>query len=200
MCPEAHARKSKPRRATAPPTASDRTVGFASSMKTTAQTKPSGTRQRCTQVPPLRATRVHLDRLENSLGAPKPLADGGDHSLDLDVHANPVRARAPVTVRAASDVFTLDADVVRMGRAVSPPLRRPEKPDDRRAGGDGEVRRPRVAADVDAGATRERVETFERRAGRECRDGAPRLDNALGQLPLAGRVRDYGAQAVVETE
>src|SRR5438067_5362043 len=97
MCPEAHARKSKPRRATTPPTASDRTVGFASRMKTTAQAKPSGTRQRCTQVPPLRATRVHLnatrvhlDRLENFPRAPQSLADRLDNAPDLYVHANPV--------------------------------------------------------------------------------------------------------------
>src|SRR2546421_10439709 len=117
MCPEAHARKSKPRRATAPPTASDRTVGFASSMKTTAQTKPSGTRQRCTQVPPLRPTRVHLDRLENFPGAPQPLADRPQDALDLDVHANPVRARAAVTVPAAAPVVAPDRDSVPAGRA-----------------------------------------------------------------------------------
>src|SRR5437588_5731786 len=149
MWPEAHARNASPSRATAPPTASDSLLGLASRTKTTAQTKPSGTRQRCTQVPPLRATRVylnaasvHLDRLENFPRAPKPLPDRLDHSPDLDVHANPVRARAPVTVRPATDVFTLDADVVRAGRAVSPPLRRAEKPDYGCARRDREVRRP----------------------------------------------------------
>src|SRR2546423_12964626 len=118
MCPEAHARNASPSSATAPPTASDSLLGLASRTKTTAQTKPSGTRQRCTQVPPLRATRVHLnatrahlDRLGNFPRAPQPLADRHQDTLDLYVHANPVRAQAPVTVRAAADVFSLGADV-----------------------------------------------------------------------------------------
>src|SRR5437588_6635014 len=104
MWPEAHARNASPSRATAPPTASDSLLGLASRTKTTAQAKPSGTRQRCTQVPPLRATRVHLnatrvhlnatrvhlDRLENFPRAPKSLADRLDDAPDLYVHANPV--------------------------------------------------------------------------------------------------------------
>src|SRR5947209_15798400 len=103
-----------------------------------------------------------------------------------------------MTVRSAAYTVALDADVVCAGRAVSPPLGRPEKPDYGCACGDREVRRPRVAADVDDGAAREREETFERRAGRECRARSARLDHAPGQLALAGAVCDDGAQAEVK--
>src|SRR2546423_15356626 len=135
MCPEAHARNSRPSSATAPPTASDSLLGLASRAKTTAQTKPSGTRQRCTQVPPLRATRVHLnatcvhlDRLANFPRAPQPLADRLDHAPDLYVHANPVRARAAGTNPSAADGFTPHAEVRLPGGAAAPPLPRPPKP------------------------------------------------------------------------
>src|SRR5688500_8818586 len=122
MCPEAHARIARPKSATAPPIASVKGRGFASSKNTPATKKPSGTRQRCTQVPPLRATCDHLDCFGKRTRTPQPLADGLDNTLDADVHTNPNRTRATVTIHAAADVVALDADVILAGRAVAPPL------------------------------------------------------------------------------
>src|SRR5687768_14628321 len=100
MCPDAHARMASPTSATAPPTASERRSGRASTMKTAAQANPRGTRQRCTHVPPLRATNAHLDRLSYHPCAAQALADRLRDARDLDVHADPLRAGAAVTVRA----------------------------------------------------------------------------------------------------
>src|SRR5437762_11914313 len=127
MWPLAHARKAKPASATAPPAASVSGIGFARSRNSSAQAKPSGTRQRCAHVPPLRATRVHLDRLGKDARAPQPLARGLDHARHLDVHTDPARAGAPVAVRAAVNIVALDADVFPARTAVAPPLGRPEQ-------------------------------------------------------------------------
>src|SRR5688500_417826 len=96
-----------PTSATAPPTASERRSGRASTMKTAAQANPRGTRQRCTHVPPLRPTGTHLDRPRNDGGAPQPLAHRLGHAPDFDVHADPLRAGAAVAVCATADVRAL---------------------------------------------------------------------------------------------
>src|SRR5688500_13869230 len=109
MWPDAQARIASPTSATAPPTASERRSGRANTMKTAAQANPRGTRQRCTHVPPLRATDAHLGRLRHHTGAAQALADRLGDARDLDVHADPLRAGAAVAVRAAADVRALDA-------------------------------------------------------------------------------------------
>src|SRR5688500_12670514 len=65
----------------------------------------------------------------------------------------------------ASDICTLDADVFRIQAPGPPPLGRPEDPDHRRAGGYSEVRRARVAADVNGCTSGELEEPFEARLG-----------------------------------
>jgi len=44
------------------------------------------------------------------------------HAFDVDVHADPFVARAPMTVLAAINVVSFDADVVIIRTAVSPPF------------------------------------------------------------------------------
>src|SRR5687768_10969156 len=116
MCPADQARRASPTTATKPPTASVTGCGSARTMKTAAHAKPSGTRQRCTHVPPLRATGSHLARVQNFGRAPPPpqsLPDRRRHALHFDIHTNPLRTRAAVTVGAAVDVGALDAHVLR---------------------------------------------------------------------------------------
>src|SRR5688572_4780184 len=54
MCPEAHARRPRPRMDTTAPTARVVGRGCANTMKRMAHKKPIGTRQRCNHVPPRR--------------------------------------------------------------------------------------------------------------------------------------------------
>lgn len=68
-----------------------------------------------------------------------------------------------MAIDAAADVSSLDADVVRLGAAVSPPFRWPKDPHDRCSGSDREMRRSGIAADVYHRIFGEFVETFERR-------------------------------------
>ena len=65
-----------------------------------------------------------------------------------------------MAVDPAIDIETLDAEVVRVQASVAPPLGRPENPNDRCAGGDREMRRASVAANVDSGMFCQLVETF----------------------------------------
>src|SRR5215217_3631214 len=102
----------RPTSATAPPINRERRSGLARTMKSPAQTKPSGTRQRCTHVPPLRATGTHLDHPGCSFGPPQSFTHRRRDFVHADLHADPLRARAPVAVHAAVDVRALDADVV----------------------------------------------------------------------------------------
>jgi hypothetical protein len=69
-----------------------------------------------------------------------------------------------MTVGATRDVRAFDAHVPRARAAVAPPLGRAEETDDGRARRDGQVRRPRIAADVERRAPRQRVKTFQRKA------------------------------------
>src|SRR5947208_15987430 len=136
MCPEAQARSSSPQSATTPPTASVASRGRASNRKIAAHRKPSGTRQRCTHVPPLRkraplCCAAHA-RATFILRAPQTLVARREHARDFDVHADPLRARAPMTVRATTDVCALDADVLGARAAVTPPLGRAEQTDQAR--------------------------------------------------------------------
>src|SRR5687767_9328577 len=66
-----------------------------------------------------------------------------------------------MTVRAATDIESLDALVVRIETAVTPPLGGSKDADDRRTCRDGEVCRPSVAADVDLRFFGKLVETFQ---------------------------------------
>src|SRR5438067_746175 len=90
-----------------------------------------------------------LLRYDFPLDMRQPMFDRRKDSVDVRVHADPLAARPAMAIDAAVYVGSLDADVVRVDAAVSPPFRRAEKADDRRSGGDGNVRRARVAADVD---------------------------------------------------
>ena len=95
-----------------------------------------------------------------------------------------------MTVHAAADVRALDANIFRTRAAVAPPLGRPEQSNDGSTSRDRQMRRPRVASDICLGATRKRVETFERRTRRLRRTRAARADDRLGQLALARPLGD----------
>ena len=53
-----------------------------------------------------------------------------------------------MTIHATIDVIAFDADVIRIRTAVPPPLGWSEQPDNRSAGRDRQMSRPRVATDV----------------------------------------------------
>src|SRR5947209_6740707 len=132
--------------ATKPPIKSVRRVGRANHRKGIRHRKPSGTRQRCIQVPPLR--KPSAPRSPSLLRAPQPLASEIENLLNRYVHANPLRAGAPMAIRATVNVIALYADVFRAGRAVSPPLGRSEKSGDGRSGSDSQVSRSCISANI----------------------------------------------------
>ena len=70
------------------------------------------------------------------------------HSLDLNVHADPLRARASVTVCAAVDINSLNADIRRAQTAIAPPFCGPKESNDGRARRDGQVRWAGVSTDI----------------------------------------------------
>src|SRR3982751_2470537 len=100
MCPADQARTARPIMATPPPMRSVRQLDRANQIKSAPQINPSGTRQRCIHVPPLRNRLAPLS--PPGARPPQPLARKLQNLPDRDVHANPVRAGAAVTVRAAA--------------------------------------------------------------------------------------------------
>ena len=68
-----------------------------------------------------------------------------------------------MTIHATVDVVAFDADIIRIGTAVPPPLGWSEQPDNRGTGGDCQVSRPRVATNVNLRAFRESIKAFQRR-------------------------------------
>ena len=65
-----------------------------------------------------------------------------------------------MTIDPAIDIVAFDAYVVGVLTAVSPPFGRAEESDDGRSGGNGNVRRAGVAADVNARAFCQFIKTF----------------------------------------
>src|SRR6266851_4740534 len=133
----------------------------ASKKKSAAQAKPTGTRHRCIHVPPL-ANR-HKFRARYATCAPQTIRHRVQHAPDVDVHANPFRARAAMTIDATIDVVTFDADVVRVRTAVPPPLGWSEQPDNWSAGRDCQMSRPGVATDVNLRAFCKHMKAFQRK-------------------------------------
>src|SRR5205085_3813987 len=95
-------------------------LGRAKNRKSAAHAKPKGTRQRCIHVPPLANRNQTLRRKIRS--ALQTIRDRVKHSFHVYVHADPFVARAPVTVLATRDIVSLDADVITVRTAVSPPF------------------------------------------------------------------------------
>ena len=66
-----------------------------------------------------------------------------------------------MTVNAAIDIGALDANIFRSRASIAPPFSGTKQTDDRRARGNGKVRWPRVAADINSRPFRKRVESFQ---------------------------------------
>src|SRR5712692_7666606 len=133
----------------------------ASKKKSAAQAKPSGTRQRCIHVPPL-ANRQKF-RGRNPTCSAQTIRYRVQHALNIDVHANPFRARATMTIHATIDVVTLDAHVIRIRASVPPPLGWSEQSDNRCAGRHCQMSWARITTDVNLRALRERMKAFQRK-------------------------------------
>src|ERR1051326_6145448 len=71
-----------------------------------------------------------------------------EHATHINVHADPFRTRAAVTINAAINVVPFDADVFSIRTAVAPPLGWSKESDDRCARGTGTDRRSGVAAQL----------------------------------------------------
>src|SRR5205814_8011646 len=104
------------------------------------------------------------------------------HAPDIDVHANPFRAGAAMTIHATVDVVAFDADIIRIGTAVPPPLGWSEQPDNRSAGRDRQVSRTGVAADVNLRASSERMKAFQRKTNCDSLARFCRRQNDVRQL------------------
>ena len=83
-------------------------------------------------------------------GLAEPLHTSLKDCLDTRFHADPLGTTAAMAIDPAVNIVAFDANVVGVRAAVSPPFRRPEKPNHRRPRGNGNVGRPRVTADVKA--------------------------------------------------
>jgi hypothetical protein len=70
------------------------------------------------------------------------------YSLDVNVHADPFGARAPVAINPAINVRSLNTDVVGKGAPVAPPFSWTKQSDHRRASRDSEMSRASIASHV----------------------------------------------------
>ena len=89
-------------------------------------------------------------------------ADGIQHGLDTNIHADPVRAGTPVAIDATGYVQPFDAYVGRIRAAVAPPFRRTKDTDDGCTSRYSQVRGARVASHIHIRMFREFVKTFKR--------------------------------------
>src|SRR5438045_980154 len=89
-------------------------------------------------------TTLHNDRQE-CLCYLQSFTDRLKHSLDFNVHTDPFRAGAAMTICTAVDIDSFNADINRAQTAVAPPFRGTKKADDGRTGGDSQMRRSRVS-------------------------------------------------------
>jgi hypothetical protein len=77
------------------------------------------------------------------------------HPLDVNIHTDPIRTRPPVAINATTDVIALDANILRVRAAVTPPFGWPKQSNNRRARSNRDVRGAGIAADVNPRAFRE---------------------------------------------
>lgn len=166
MCPAAHARSTRPQREIAKPANNVAGRGLANKRKSAAQTKLNGTRNRWIQVPPLSngsnscktdipglldfelnlengqgrnaclSSRSKMDRQE-CLSYFQALADSLKHSLNFNVHTNPLRTCPPMAVCSAVDIYSVHANIILSRAAVAPPFCGPKEPYDWGASRDG---------------------------------------------------------------
>src|SRR5262249_7651661 len=93
----------------------------------------------------------------------QPLINGLQHSLNINIHANPFGTRAPVAINPAIDVVSFYANVIRIQASVTPPLSRSKKTDDWCPRCYSQVCWPGVATHVDFGLSHQGVEPFQRK-------------------------------------
>ena len=105
-----------------------------------------------------------------------------------------------MAIRAAIDVDSFNANVRRAQTAVAPPFRRTEQADDRRAGGDRQMRRPGVAAYVNLRAFCQFVKTLQGKADRAGLARVACLQDRLSQFRLAGPVSYQRVQSVMRPQ
>src|SRR5205085_11012228 len=126
--------------------------------------KPSGTRQRCIQVPPLR--KPSAPRSLRLSRTPQSLASEIKNLLNRYIHANPLRAGAAMAINATIDVVALYADVFGARATVSPPFSRTEESGDGRARSNGQMSRSCIAANIKIRPLCQSKKAFQGRADR----------------------------------
>jgi hypothetical protein len=101
-----------------------------------------------------------------------------------------------MTIGAAIDVRTFDANVVRVRAAVAPPFGRTENADNRRAAAIARCVGPGVAADVNFSAFRQFVKSFQARLPPLNFAGFAVSQNFFRQFPFVRRGRNNRNQTV----
>ncbi len=101
-----------------------------------------------------------------------------------------------MTIGAATDVESLDADVVRVRTSVAPPFGRAENTDNRRFCGNRQMCRRGVAADVNFCPFCQFIKTFQARLREQNTIGFRVLQNLLRQLRFIRRGRNDGNQII----
>src|SRR5438067_1681855 len=157
--------------------------------------KPSGTRQRCIQVPISR--KPSAPRSLRRSRTPQSLASEIQNLLNRYVHANPLRARAAMAINATADVVALYADVFRTRATVSPPLSRTEESGDGRARSDGQMGRSCIAANIKSRPLCQSKKAFQGRADRTSFTRSTRAQDRFGQSALARTVGGERREAVM---
>ena len=107
-----------------------------------------------------------------------------EYGLDVRIHADPLRAGTAVAIDAAIDVIAFDDDVGGVWAAVTPPLGRAEEADYRSPGRDRNVRRARVAADVNFRSFYQFVKALEARLRQNEVAGTAICGDSLCQIKL----------------
>src|SRR5258708_39090434 len=103
------ARSASPGTVGKPPTISVTGRGRDNTKKSAAQANPSGTRQRCIHVPPLR--NRHKFGSCNPILVTQPIHYRVPHALGIDVHTDPLRPAPAMTPPATTNHVPVDADV-----------------------------------------------------------------------------------------
>jgi hypothetical protein len=124
---------------------------------------------------------LRLFLCDNGLNKPQRLSD-------LYIHTNPFVTGAAVAIHAAGQARAFDANVRRAGAAVAPPLGRAEDAGDGRSGGNSQMRRAGVAADVGPRLLRQRVKAFQRRANSQGAAALRGFHDPRRQFLFAGAV------------
>src|ERR1051325_4775385 len=83
------------------------------------------------------------------------LTYGLEYSLNVNIHADPLRTGSPVAINTTIDIISLHTNIFSTRAPVAPPLSWSKQPNDRRACRDREVRRPRIAANINTCASRQ---------------------------------------------